>query len=281
MTETPTLNPRQNTQSPPLLPVGGVSAPPLVPPGTTPPPAPPFDQNYPPAWQGPPGPPGLTGPPGPAGPQGPVGPPGATGAQGDKGDTGDTGLQGPPGGAPSWKGEWAAATDYASNDAVSHQGSSYYAAGDPNIGVQPPAAPWQQMAAKGDPGPTGPSGPTGPQGNPGATGATGPTGAAGPQGPQGDPGPTGATGPQGNPGATGATGPQGATGPAGPTGAGVIPGGATGQLLTKTSAADFATAWQDPAVTLAVFNALVARVTALEAKTANLPNSLEDLTYAG
>jgi hypothetical protein len=33
--------------------------------------------------------------------------------------------------------------------------------------------------------------------------------------------------------------------------------------------------------TAAEFNALVARVTALETKTANLPNSLEDLIYAG
>jgi hypothetical protein len=56
-------------------------------------------------------------------------------------------------------------------------------------------------------------------------------------------------------------------------------GGTTGQIITKTSATDFATAWQDPAVTLAAFNALVARVSALEAKV--IPNSIEDLTYAG
>ena len=56
-------------------------------------------------------------------------------------------------------------------------------------------------------------------------------------------------------------------------------GGATSQILTKQTAADFATIWADPAVTLAAFNALVARVTALEAKT--IPNSIEDLTYAG
>jgi hypothetical protein len=125
-------------------------------------------------------------------------------------------VQGPPGGAPAWKGEWTSSTDYASNDAVSLQGSSYYAAGDPAIGVQPPAAPWQQIAAKGD---TGPQGPAGPQG---AQGIQGPTGS------------TGAQGPQGNAGATGATGP------------GVATGGATGQVLTKTSATDFATNWQTP-----------------------------------
>jgi hypothetical protein len=56
-------------------------------------------------------------------------------------------------------------------------------------------------------------------------------------------------------------------------------GGVTGDLLTKTSSTDYAAAWQAAAVTLAMFNALAARVTALEAKT--IPNSIEDLTYAG
>lgn len=51
-------------------------------------------------------------------------------------------------------------------------------------------------------------------------------------------GPAGPTGAQGPTGATGSTGPQG---PAGP---GVPAGGSTGQVLTKTSGADFATGWQ-------------------------------------
>jgi len=101
-------------------------------------------------------------------------------------------------------------------------------------------------------GPPGPEGPAGPQGPPGADGVdgaigpTGPQGVPGPTGPQGTPGATGATGatgaqgPQGNPGAPGATG---ATGPAGP---GVPTGGSTGQVLAKTSATDYATAWQTP-----------------------------------
>jgi len=130
-------------------------------------------------------------------------------------------------------------------------GSSYYAAGDPALGAQPPATPWQQIAAKGD---------TGPQGPTGATGATGPQGPAG---------------------ATGATGPQGPAGPTGATGAGVAVGGTTGQILTKMSATDFATNWADPAVTLAMFNALQARVATLESQIAAMPNSIEDLTYAG
>lgn len=69
------------------------------------------------------------------------------------------------------------------------------------------------------------------------------TGPAGPTGPQGPPGATGATGAQG---AQGVQGPQGAKGDKGDTGAGVPPGGANGQVLTKSSGADYATAWAPP-----------------------------------
>ena len=72
------------------------------------------------------------------------------------------------------------------------------------------------------------------------TGPAGPTGATGSQGPAGPastvPGPAGPAGP---------TGPAGPAGPSGPT-AGLPAGGATGTVLTKTSAADYATAWQTP-----------------------------------
>ena len=179
---------------------------------------------------------------------------------------------------------------------------------------------------------TGPMGATGAQGPAGATGAQGPAGATGAQGPKGDPGTagaqgpkgdtgaTGAQGPQGNPGATGNTGAQGAqgnpgaTGAQGPAGPGVVSGGTTGQVLTKTSATDFATNWQTPfsqtqantlylaltggtltgpltlpgaptlalhAATKAYVDALAARVTTLEAQIAAMPNSIEDLTYGG
>ena len=77
---------------------------------------------------------------------------------------------------------------------------------------------------------------TGPQGPPGPTGPQGPTGATGPQGP------TGATGSQGPP---GATGPQGPTGSTGPAGVGVPTGGTANQVMSKTSATDYATAWVD------------------------------------
>lgn len=90
-------------------------------------------------------------------------------------------------------------------------------------------------------GATGATGATGPPGSAGATGATGPTGATGAAGA------TGATGPPGAdstvPGPTGATGAAGATGATGP---GVAAGGTTGQVLTKTSGADYATAWTTP-----------------------------------
>jgi hypothetical protein len=81
------------------------------------------------------------------------------------------------------------------------------------------------------------------QGAIGPTGATGPagsTGATGPQGPQGNTGATGSQGPIGN---TGATGPAGPTGPTGPAGAGIIPGGTAGQVLTKIDGTDYNTQW--------------------------------------
>lgn len=86
----------------------------------------------------------------------------------------------------------------------------------------------------------GPTGSQGPQGIQGPAGANGLDGAQGPQGPQGI---------QGLPGASGAQGPQGIQGiqgPQGPAGQGVPVGGTTGQVLTKTSAADYAAAWQTP-----------------------------------
>jgi len=102
----------------------------------------------------------------------------------------------------------------------------------------------------GPPGPPGPEGPEGPQGVPGEQGPPGVTGA------------TGATGPQGPQGLKGDTGTAGAQGPAG---VGVPAGGTANQVLAKTSATDYATAWATP-ITQAAFDALVARVAALETK---------------
>ena len=130
-------------------------------------PGPPLVPDAPPPWTGPPGPPGLQGP---QGDVGATGPPGPVGPQGDQGIQGVQGIQGPPGGAPQWRGTWSVSTTYVSNDAVSYQGSSYYAPSNVTLGVAPPAAPWQLMAAQGATGATGPTGPTG------ATGAGVPTG---------------------------------------------------------------------------------------------------------
>jgi Collagen triple helix repeat (20 copies) len=123
--------------------------------------------------------------------------------------------------------------------------------------------------AQGPQGPPGPPGPIGPPGPPGEDGQEGIQGDQGPQGVQGEQGPIGATGPQGSAGPPGDTGPQGATGPQGiqgpvgpegpqgdpgpqglqglpgEDGLGVPPGGATGQVLGKASAADNDTAWID------------------------------------
>lgn len=53
------------------------------------------------------------------------------------------------------------------------------------------------------------------------------------------------TGAKGDKGDTGATGPVGPAGPQGDPGEGVPAGGLTGQLLTKSSGADFDTEWAD------------------------------------
>jgi hypothetical protein len=111
------------------------------------------------------------------------------------------GPAGVPGGAPAWQGAWQPATTYSANDAVSYQGSSYYAPTAIAADVAPPTAPWQTIAEQGD---TGPAGATGPQG---ATGATGPPGATGSQGPAGATGAQGIQGPQGVPGTPATLGP--------------------------------------------------------------------------
>ena len=167
---------------------------------------------------GPQGPQGLTGPTGPQGPEGltgAAGPQGPVGATGPAGPTGPTGAPGPQGATGSvgpkglnWKGAWNNSIQYAVDDAVSINGSSYVAL-VANTNVQPPAAAWNVLSQKGDTGLTGAEGPQGPAG---ATGAAGPVGPAGPQGPTGA---NGAAGPPGPTGETGAVGPQGPQGPQG------------------------------------------------------------------
>ena len=136
---------------------------------------------------------------------------------------------------------------------------------------------------QGDPGPTGDTGDTGPAGSPGAPGATGATGPAGADGQDGRtilygtsapttegedgdfyirtttnfiygpkaggtwPAGVSLAGPQGPAGAPGADGADGADGT---TGIGVPAGGTAGQVLTKTSATDYATTWADQQITV-------------------------------
>jgi hypothetical protein len=127
------------------------------------------------------------------------------------------------------------------------------AAAEPALPGPPgPAGPQGDPGPIGPTGAMGPAGPPGAQGDPGPQGPQGPQGIQGPNGPQGAPGDTGSQGPQGPAGATGSQGPkgdtgaQGATGSQGPPGQGVPAGGTTGQVLNKTSNADYATGWITP-----------------------------------
>ena len=183
-----------------------------------------------PGPQGIQGPQGLTGPQGPQGETGPRGPqgleglPGATGPQGPQGLQGIQGEQGIPGpigpAGLEWRGTWDALVDYVNDDAVFHNGSSWFASGDPGIGDEPSdvSLVWWPLALQGAQGPQGVKGDAGPQGPQGEIGPQGPQGETGPQGPQGIQGETGLQGPQGE------TGPQGIQGLQGLPGADGAPG---------------------------------------------------------
>lgn len=82
-----------------------------------------------------------------------------------------------------------------------------------------------RLVAEGLPGPAGPAGPAGDPGPQGIAGVAGPTGPAGPAG------------------ETGPAGPAGSNGTNGTNGVGVPTGGTTGQVLAKSSDADYATQW--------------------------------------
>ena len=138
-----------------------------------------------------------TGVAGPAGAQGPAGP---QGIQGPKGDTGVAGPMGPAGAAGNgsglgYRGAYDSAVNYAVNDMVVFQGSSYISLVAGNVGNTPGMSPvhWGLVAQAGA-GTTGAQGATGPQGPPGLTGPQGPVG------PEGVPGAAGAAGAPGTPG---------------------------------------------------------------------------------
>ena len=126
---------------------------------------------------------GATGSTGPAGSTGATGLTGATGPQGllgAVGSTGATGPQGPP--VANYLGNYQSAVNYAWNDAVSWQGSTYISLIPGNQGNTPSLSPtqWAVLAAQGA---TGATGATGLSGLSGSIGPAGATGAIGPQGP--------------------------------------------------------------------------------------------------
>lgn len=149
-------------------------------------------------YTGPEGPDGPAGPQGIQGTQGIQGPEGPEGPLGPQGNAGPTGPVGPAG--LEWRGPWDSETDYVNNDAVSFQGASYFAVGDPEAGGDDPSvdtAFWQPLSLRGATGPEGPQGGQGIQGIQGIQGEVGPEGPQGEQGVQGEKGDTGDTGPAG------------------------------------------------------------------------------------
>jgi hypothetical protein len=143
---------------------------------------------------------GTIGATGATGATGAVGATGAAGAAGPKGATGATGAIGPAGPAANgsglaYRGEYASGTNYAVNDLVTYQGSSYISLVAGNVGNTPSFSGFQWgVLAQAAVGATGTTGATG------AAGSVGLTGPAGPQGTAGVAGATGATGSAGLPG---------------------------------------------------------------------------------
>lgn len=118
----------------------------------------------------------IRGPQGPQGLQGDPGPAGADGAEGPQGPQGIQGIQGPAGPAGlEWRGDWDSGTDYVADDAVFHNGASWFASGDPTVGEEPTEAAthWQPLALQGAQGPQGDQGIQGPKGDTGTAGARG------------------------------------------------------------------------------------------------------------
>lgn len=93
----------------------------------------------------------------------PQGFPGDKGDKGDKGDRGDAGQIGPAG--LTFRGSWSNVIDYVQNDAVYHDGASWFAMQDPTLGAVPGAnnawVPLAIMGQKGDPGDDGTDGTNG------------------------------------------------------------------------------------------------------------------------
>ena len=147
------------------------------------------------------------------------------GEKGEKGDQGDIGLTGLTGAAGA-KGDTGEKGDQ----------------GDAGLqGIQ------GEKGDQGDIGLTGLTGAAGAKGDTGEKGDQGDAGLTGPQGDKGDQGDAGLQGIQGEKGDQGDAGLQGIQGDKGDTGEGVIVGGTTGQILAKSTNADYDTEWVDGA----------------------------------
>lgn len=135
-----------------------------------------IDFTIPQGVQGIQGPQGVQGIQGIKGDKGDQGDQGPQGIQGDQGIQGETGAIGPTGATGiTWQGEWSSSVDYVNNDAVFHNGASWFASGDPTVSEEPTgsAAHWYPLAIQGATGATGPQGPQGPQGEQGIQGPAG------------------------------------------------------------------------------------------------------------
>jgi len=180
---------------------------------------------------GPTGATGNTGPMGATGATGAAGMPGATGAAGATGPAGPVGANGADGQdgtSVTIEGSVAMASALPNNLTGDDAGTGYLTEDDGHLHVWSGTA-WVDVGEV-----------RGPKGDDGAVGATGATGGMGAAGATGAAGPAGTAGATGATGATGAPGSQGATGP---TGQGVPTGGTTGQVLAKSSSANYATEW--------------------------------------
>ncbi len=128
------------------------------------------------------GSPGVAGAAGSNGTNGAAGATGATGPQGVQGPAGAAGANGSAG--LTYQGAWLSSANYALNDAVTYNGSSYLSLVAGNHGNAPAAGSvsWAllaQMGSAGAAGMAGPAGATGAQGAQGPAGAQGATGASG------------------------------------------------------------------------------------------------------
>jgi len=138
---------------------------------------------------------GDKGDPGVPGQPGTPGEPGQPGTPGEPGNPGEPGQPGPPGAVGpaglNFVGLWASGSNYLEDDAVSYNGSSYFALNPiTNSTITPDVdtTNWALLASQGA------EGPAGAPGTPGTPGSPGTPGTPGGPGPKGDPGDPGAAG---------------------------------------------------------------------------------------